>query len=397
MTVLFRTDRGSFISHQLYSENIFGNVLAGSDFTSLRLRSELFDIDTPFLRKNESVKTFDDNFKSRKKRRKLESDFSVKLSQMATIVKEELSAIVQEGQKDGFLCVKQRNFLPCQTVERVNPCDGISVSPKSTTASVETERNCRARAAAEEFYRLSWKKEVIPMHGQNNSDLAVMKEIPGDDSSMYLFPPRCSFHCCDVKDITQHVEGMFDLVVLDPPWWNKYIRRKNAKCVEAGYQMMNNEDLAAVPVGSVLNPGALVAVWCTNSESNMETLEKKIFPKWGIDFIGRWFWIKVTKSGEPVCQFYPPPGRQPFEQIVFGRRKGDEGSSTATWEDNRVVASVPSALHSHKPPLAEVLQPYLKSDASCLELFARYLLPGWTSVGFEVLKLQHNSLYEEVK
>lgn len=30
----------------------------------------------------------------------------------------------------------------------------------------------------------------------------------------------------------------------------------------------------------------------------------------------------------------------------------------------------------------------------CLELFARYLLPNWTSYGLEALKFQHQFLYE---
>ena len=39
-------------------------------------------------------------------------------------------------------------------------------------------------------------------------------------------------------------------------------------------------------------------------------------------------------------------------------------------------------------------------EPKCLEIFARYLLPRWTSWGLEVLKFQHLSLYtilEETK
>lgn len=41
----------------------------------------------------------------------------------------------------------------------------------------------------------------------------------------------------------------------------------------------------------------------------------------------------------------------------------------------------------------EVLKPYLGAEAKCLELFARSLLPGWTSWGNEVLKFQHTSYF----
>lgn len=38
--------------------------------------------------------------------------------------------------------------------------------------------------------------------------------------------------------------------------------------------------------------------------------------------------------------------------------------------------------------------PYLPSTPKCLELFARYLLPNWTSYGLEALKFQHQFLFE---
>lgn len=57
--------------------------------------------------------------------------------------------------------------------------------------------------------------------------------------------------------------------------------------------------------------------------------------------------------------------------------------------------SVPSSIHSQKPPLSDVMKNYLPKDFKALELFARYLLPNWTSFGNEVLKLQHVSLYKK--
>ena len=42
---------------------------------------------------------------------------------------------------------------------------------------------------------------------------------------------------------------------------------------------------------------------------------------------------------------------------------------------------------------AEVLKPYIRAGAKCLELFARSLQPGWTSWGDEVLKFQHTSYF----
>lgn len=41
----------------------------------------------------------------------------------------------------------------------------------------------------------------------------------------------------------------------------------------------------------------------------------------------------------------------------------------------------------------DVLKPYIRPEAECLELFARNLQPGWTSWGNEVLKFQHISYF----
>lgn len=41
----------------------------------------------------------------------------------------------------------------------------------------------------------------------------------------------------------------------------------------------------------------------------------------------------------------------------------------------------------------DILKSFLPENPKCLEIFARYLLPEWTSWGLEVLKFQHLSLY----
>lgn len=112
---------------------------------------------------------------------------------------------------------------------------------------------------------------------------------------------------------------------------------------------------------------------------------------------------------EPICNFSDPPGKQPFEQIVLGCNN----NNIKQFDDGKIIISIPSALHSHKPPLignfnvfavflksnkiyiSELLKPFLPNNPKCLEIFARYLLPNFTSYGLEAIKLQHESLYEE--
>ena len=89
-------------------------------------------------------------------------------------------------------------------------------------------------------------------------------------------------------------------------------------------------------------------------------------------------------------------GKQPFERVIFGKKFNFDRKIPQP-EKNKVFMSIPSAIHSHKPPLCDLLKPYLPENPECLELFARYLLPSWTSYGNEVLKLQHISLFTDKK
>jgi hypothetical protein len=56
-----------------------------------------------------------------------------------------------------------------------------------------------------------------------------------------------------------------------------------------------------------------------------------------------------------VCRFSEPPGKQPFEQIVFGYKSGGNRMQPLPKPDN-VIISIPSAIHSHKPPLSGKMQ-----------------------------------------
>ncbi|KAI8420234.1 hypothetical protein MSG28_008776 [Choristoneura fumiferana] len=170
-------------------------------------------------------------------------------------------------------------------------------------------------------------------------------------------------------------------------------RRLPAPCKprQLAYSMMYNEDIAAIPVKNLLAQNCLIAIWCTNAPSNIAAVKDLIFTQWGVEYVTTWYWMKVTTDLEPLCDFGTGCKKQPYERIILGK-VGD-----VNVPKKQLVVSVPSALHSHKPPLLDLLSPYLKvRNPQTLELFARYLLPNTTSVGYEPLKWQHISLYDKV-
>ncbi|KAJ9578805.1 hypothetical protein L9F63_004955, partial [Diploptera punctata] len=350
---------------------IYQNI-QGNTSEKLAFDSCLFEINTPFARiqcttsPDEKELPSNSGRKKYKKRKRITPDMTDIM-----YIEQNVADLMKEVKDIGF-------FIYVPTLNDVK------------------QNNVSARDTANNFYLKYKMSPAINMHGCNGTQNSLITQINGEN---YVIPADCRFFCYDVKEITTKVDLMsapYDLVLLDPPWWNKYIRRKRAKCEEAGYQMLYNEELTCIPIPALTLPGSLIAVWCTNSPSHFSSLCDVIFPAWDVEYIAKWFWVKVTRGGDPVCQFSPPPGKQPFEQIVFGCRKGGQRLQPLP-EENKLIISVPSAIHSHKPPLRDVLVPYLPATPQCLELFARYLLPGWTSWGYEVLKLQHCSLYKEIR
>lgn len=109
---------------------------------------------------------------------------------------------------------------------------------------------------------------------------------------------------------------------------------------------MYNEDIAAIPVKDLLSANSLIAVWCTNAPSNISAVKDLIFPKWGIEYLTTWYWLKVTTDLAPLCEFGSNSQKQPYERILIGK-VGD----VMDVPPSQLIVSVPSALHSHKPPL----------------------------------------------
>jgi N6-adenosine-specific RNA methylase IME4 len=64
--------------------------------------------------------------------------------------------------------------------------------------------------------------------------------------------------------------------------------------------MLRTEDMIQMKIKSLLAPGGLIAVWCTNSQSHIQDIHEKLFPAWGVSYVATWYWLKVDRSGTPV-------------------------------------------------------------------------------------------------
>ncbi|XP_043923635.1 N(6)-adenine-specific methyltransferase METTL4 isoform X2 [Protopterus annectens] len=203
----------------------------------------------------------------------------------------------------------------------------------------------------------------------------------------YLLPPHTSFLLSDITRMRPLLNyKKFDAIVIDPPWENKSVKRSNR------YSYLQSWQIKQIPIPALASPECLVATWVTNRQKHLRFVKEELYPHWAIDLVAEWYWVKITRSFEFV---YPldSPHKKPYEILILGKVKSSaycqNREETEPIPDQQLLVSVPSKLHSHKPSLAEVLAGYIRSNAHCLELFARSLQPGWTSWGNEVLKFQH--------
>ncbi|XP_057681008.1 N(6)-adenine-specific methyltransferase METTL4 isoform X1 [Corythoichthys intestinalis] len=228
---------------------------------------------------------------------------------------------------------------------------------------------------------------------ENPAEHAALTMLMGEE---YVIPPRAAFLLSDFSRMQPLLQcgRKFDVIVLDPPWENKSVKRSRR------YNSLPSSQLKRLPIPNLASPDSLVVTWVTNRPSHLRFVRDELYPHWGVEPVAQWFWVKITTDGHFVFPL-DSPHKKPYEVMVLGRYRSDAQTSpsemcvgdVAPVQDQRLIVSVPSTIHSHKPSLAEVLKPYIKGDAKCLELFARSLQPGWTSWGNEVLRFQHSSYF----
>ncbi|KAI1769491.1 MT-A70-domain-containing protein [Hypoxylon sp. FL1150] len=184
----------------------------------------------------------------------------------------------------------------------------------------------------------------------------------------------------------------FDLMVLDPPWPSRSVKRKQDSYTVA-YDMQEVRNLLSqIPVASRLKTNGLVAVWVTNkaAAADLLTSPNGIFSEWGLELVGEWTWLKMTDSGEPVVDV-ESQWRKPWERLLLARRRD---CAVKLSIPTKVILGVPDT-HSRKPNLRPLFGGMLPQNYTGLEVFARNLTAGWWSWGNEVLYFQQKHHWVE--
>ncbi|NXL00814.1 METL4 protein, partial [Mesembrinibis cayennensis] len=295
--------------------------------------------------------------------------------------------LVQEGLKSGFLhrtaaelsCRKNviLGHIGCglaELCEMAKQFPAVNESDHQTVHVLDDETSIP-------------EQDLLSCVTENSSNCAKIVVLMGQK---YLVPPKSSFLLSDISCLQPllNYKKKYDVIVIDPPWENKSVKRSNR------YSHLSSWQIKQIPVPALAAPNCLVVTWVTNRQKHLRFVKDELYPHWSVKTLAEWHWVKITRAGEFVLPL-DSLHKRPYEVLVLGRVQEDVKEALRKSEDvlpipeHKLIVSIPCSLHSHKPPLTVVLAEFVKPDVECLELFARNLQPGWTSWGNEVLKFQH--------
>lgn len=240
----------------------------------------------------------------------------------------------------------------------------------------------------------------------SSQELIISKSVTADSPPgreyRFTIPPRSTVFLSDTahpdsfraafREVTDEhtLPRHFNLVLLDPPWPNRSVKRKQGTYDQVGGMPYLKKMLLRMDLDNYMEHNALVGVWITNKEALRAHVlgPGGLFERWNVGLVEEWVWIKTTTRGQPMFDI-DNAMRKPYEILLLGRTAPNSWTTMAHAPDvrRRVIVAVPD-VHSRKPCLKELFESYLPAEYSALEVFARYLVAGWTSWGNEVLKYQ---------
>ncbi|KAL7817865.1 MT-A70 domain-containing protein [Trichoderma gracile] len=232
----------------------------------------------------------------------------------------------------------------------------------------------------------------------DDDGICMNEKTEAVSSSNVKIPPGARYLHGSIQALRQtfiDTAPQFKLIVLDPPWPNRSVRRNQKAHIK--YSTVSNMTemrtlLSSIPVASHLAPDGVVAVWITNKASVYDLMTSPrggIFASWGLELVTQWTWLKVTSSGEPIFDV-DSAWRKPWETLLIAKRVGEKVPAGGGLKlKPRVIVAVPD-VHSRKPNLRTLFGDVFGGEEGYqgLEVFARNLTAGWWSWGDQVLHFQ---------
>ena len=189
------------------------------------------------------------------------------------------------------------------------------------------------------------------------------------------------------EDLRHKVQGQFATILADPPWKFQNSTGKVAPDHRRllRYPTMEMEEILELPIPRFAAARSHLYLWVPNALL-AEGLE--VMRRWGFTYKTNLVWFKVRKDGGPDGRGVGFYFRNVTELVLFGVRGGMRTLQSGRTQVN--LFSTRKREHSRKPDeLYDVIEAC--SPGPYLELFARFVRPGWQQWGNE--DVDENSLY----
>ncbi|XP_068726855.1 N(6)-adenine-specific methyltransferase METTL4-like isoform X1 [Montipora capricornis] len=287
MSIIGLSDNGFLVDHKKSISDSVSEL-------SISCKSSLFALFEPYFRCSDSTST-SSGTRKRKRKKSLISAGVVHVSEedrAAHIYHQKVRDVIEVGVHSLVkIGVDKKHF--CPEVEYVEQ-----------DIMLPADQGLDLRNVKDLFGRMIFHPQDSPR----------LLNISGQD---FVLPENCSFLLSDASNLSPlvvHAEqnGLYDLVVLDPPWYNKSAKRSSK------YSFMSLWEIKSLPVPRLLAPGALVGIWVTNKQKYLRFTKSELLPHWSLELVGEWFWVKVTRRGELVTVL-DSPHKKPYEPLLIGR------------------------------------------------------------------------------
>ncbi|KAM9303885.1 N(6)-adenine-specific methyltransferase METTL4 isoform 2-T2 [Morus bassanus] len=223
--------------------------------------------------------------------------------------------LVQEGLKSGFL---HRTTVELSCRKDVVPghvgCGLAELCEMAKQFPAVNESDHQAVHVLDDETSIP-EQDLLSCVTENSSDCAKIVVLMGQK---YLVPPKSSFLLSDISCLQPllNYKKKYDVIVIDPPWENKSVKRSNR------YSHLSSWQIKQIPVPALAAPNCLVVTWVTNRQKHLQFVKDELYPHWCVKTLAEWHWVKITRAGEFVLPL-DSLHKKPYEVLVLGRVQGD--------------------------------------------------------------------------
>ncbi|XP_066536913.1 N(6)-adenine-specific methyltransferase METTL4 isoform X2 [Hoplias malabaricus] len=323
MSVIFCNDRGWLLdSCSLINQGYERCFCVNKGYFRCKFNKRFYEISKPYIEDKIKADVLNTetqdkiDMKTRKKRKRKhrdlnqgEIDAEAYHEKVRLLVLEGSEPLIKAGHGCGFLTKVLRINLTKPTP--VHECQLSSLCDMAK--QLLSAENCDAAPvqSVQGHADLDSHLDLFSHLTENADDFARVVTLMGEK---YFLPPRSRFLLSDITCLEPLVKSgeKFDLIVIDPPWENKSVKRSNR------YSFLPPTRLKQLPVPVVSAAGCVVVTWVTNRPRHLRFVREELFPHWGVKLLAEWLWVKVTRTGEFVFPL-DSPHKKPYEVLLLGR------------------------------------------------------------------------------